>query len=369
MKLSKNLSLLILCLFSGLIIYSQTNVVYGDQSYYENNSQVTRVFIDNGGNFYPNLSISDDSLQMYHGNIKIMYLNNQQYFIDHASKLGLKLSTFSPDNFKIFQDTIVHRITKKIAFKTDKNSHLYSFIHGFRKPKTPMGGSHTAKQDYAYERSLINKATIDSTKNHFLEIYWDGTYDCCFGKRIKKNNEIYNLFEFESQINAVHTGYGLRKLISKLQVSEISFFSHSLGAKVLTSLLFNCHDNEATQFDNNFATPHQKINAYLVAPAISDEPFNEYQERNLEFINNYNIYILHNKKDFVLRKRILHIGPGPNKRGKTTLGCNYKKEADKLCSRMGNYFHSVDLSKTGNSHHVTSYLNQEVISQLLNKDQ
>ena len=62
------------------------------------------------------------------------------------------------------------------------------------------------------------------------------------------------------------------------------------------------------------------------------------------------------------------IGPGPTKRGQTSLGCNFNNEADNLSLKMGPTFKSIDLSMTGNSHHVTNYLNQKIMNQLLTQD-
>ena len=53
--------------------------------------------------------------------------------------------------------------------------------------------------------------------------------------------ETFTLFESEARTNAVFAGYGIRNFISKLQVSNLTIVSHSLGARVVLSCLFIKH--------------------------------------------------------------------------------------------------------------------------------
>jgi len=139
----------------------------------------------------------------------------------------------------------------------------------------------------------------------------------------------------------------LRKIISEIDKEELSIITHSLGAQVGSSLLFNTYDNRIDNKYQNLKTPNQnKLNICFIAPAMSKEPFNEYYERTTdrEFKenDNYDLSILYNEQDFVLKKKWKIFGPGPRKYGKTTLGCNHRKETFKLKDKfLSDYKNSV----------------------------
>ncbi|MFT7121306.1 MAG: hypothetical protein ACJAZ9_001484 [Neolewinella sp.] len=61
----------------------------------------------------------------------------------------------------------------------------------------------------------------------FIEVYWDGTYDCCFSLKTKRNREIFELFEQRAQQHATTTGYRLRPLLAGIQTERL----HLIGRR------------------------------------------------------------------------------------------------------------------------------------------
>lgn len=371
--------LLLIFLFLANNIYSQeintTNVLYGERgSYYSKIKNVDRIFIDKDGSFYPEENISNIDLIESDCSLFKYYSNHETLFLSICKTLGLSFKTFSKDNFEKFQNTLAQKITAKINSNLQNQSPIYFLIHGFRKPMKSIDGTSSSKEDYGHLRQAIQKFHGKKTSVKFVEIYWDGMYDCCVGKNLFKTISILKLFENKAQINAVQVGYSLRKIISNISSEKINIITHSLGARVALTTLFNTYDEDCSKIQQELKTPSQpNINICLIAPAISNESFSEYYERqtrcNFQKIDNYRLGIMFNENDFVLLKKWKKFGPGPNSFGNTSLGCNYKNSISELVELFKTKYENSKLitisSPIGISHKLEHYANSQYFKQWL----
>lgn len=281
---------------------------------------------DQEGNIYPEYFIADTALQNCNHSLAIWYQKHPIQLNQICKIYNLNISS-KEFNINELNDSISSKKVQKINQKTSNS--VTFLVHGYRKSFEAPAGTVTS----VIEFDLLKK-NIDSLglKSQFVEVYWDGTYDCCFSVFDKKRNE-YLFSQFENaQIHAPNVGIALRKVVNQIENEHINFVGHSLGSKVVASTLFNLKLND-------IQTPHQKdIRVCLIAPAIGGiESFENYWNRNttLNFREkeNYSWYILYNEKDFALRKKDSKMGlfgPGCVNYGNTTLGCNHQNEIEKL---------------------------------------
>lgn len=332
-------------------MFSQENVSYA-QTYIrsEKIENVTRVFLDKNGDVYP-LSNIDENL-----------FRNANYELKKLSSLGSVNTYTSYRTWQKRQNELSEKLASKVNGEVSSGQNLYIFIHGFRKPVVPINGDTSAHDDYGIMRERINQAT--GQENYFLEIYWDGMY-LKPDHSLKFIVSLGKMFKKQAITNAQNAGLGLRKVISKIEKNDITVITHSLGAEVAISLLFNDEEEEED------ATPHQRINICMAAPAISKKEFRSYYNRSLEnpFIgrDNYNLTIIYNEEDLVLSKAYKFLGVKlsfSRRYGNTRLGCNCGNEAYELEDYFKKHFPSspiqlIHTTSFGASHHSLSYFGSE----------
>jgi hypothetical protein len=299
------------------------HVYFGERNLTKHSSSLC---FDQEGNIYPDYFIADTALQNCNHNLAIWYQKHPKQLNQICKLYEINISS-KEFNIKELNDSISSEKARKA---NQKNPNSVTFlVHGYRKSFEAPEGTITS----VIEFDLLEK-NLDSLglKTQFIDVYWDGTYDCCFSVFDKKRNE-YLFLQFEhAQIHAPNVGIALRKVVNQIENEHINFVGHSLGSKVVASTLFNLKLND-------IQTPHQKdIRVCLIAPAIGGiESFENYWNRNttLNFKEreNYSWYILYNEKDFALRKKDSKMGlfgPGCLQYGNTTLGCNHRNEIEKL---------------------------------------
>ena len=370
---------LIPILIIGLLLYMHIpdtelkNVPYGErQPVFKSSENVTRWYFDKWGHFYPNLIIPDSILMANGASLKEYFQNDSIEFGKLARQLNLKSEDYSEENFNVSQDSLITNELKDFHQNLSDSSELFVLIHGFRKPLKTQHGTTSSFLDNLMIQSIIN--THSKEKNHFIEIYWDGLYDFFEPQKRNQHNEVFSLFEKEARTNAVFAGYGIRKLISKLEISNLNIITHSLGARVALACLFNTYDDYVDAEIQNFPTPNQpNIKIGLIAPAIGMTPFEEYFDRNssLDLSNqdNYHFHIMYNEEDIILLKKIGFLGPGPYKYGDTSLGCNYENTAFKSKEYFQKNYPNSTLNliemKVGSTHLTEHYVLSEGFTQFL----
>lgn len=360
--------LLALCLLlSALILDAQSSqhVLFGEwPRYFQQEEKVVRVFLDKNGDYYPNSIIPAADLQESGASLKDYFSGHTDAFLAVSQSYGVASTGSFEDDYAALQSEIVDDLVRLVN-ALDQQDDLYILIHGFRKPMLPQRGGSSSSRGYASVRGSIQAQYATQSKEAvFLEVYWDGTYDCCIGRKTKVNKRIFKLFEDVAQINASEVGYGLRRLVPAIEREELTIVTHSLGAQVALSLLTNTYDERIAIEEQELPTPAQaRVNIGLVAPAISRDPFEDYDERThlvaAGASDNYHLHILYNEKDFVLKKRWKIFGPGPKKYGDTSLGCNCRNEAEKLSEEFATNFPASKLTlydaAIGGTHRFTRY--------------
>ncbi|MFT4722040.1 MAG: hypothetical protein ACI8QW_000418 [Saprospiraceae bacterium] len=340
------------CMAQENVSYVACRMLLGEEE------NVARVFLDKNGDFYPAFAVIEDEFE------------KTNFSLREYSNVVLESKKLTDSIWVKIQEEVVSDLVEEINSRIAKEENLYVFIHGFRKPAAPINGDTSAHDDYGFMRERINQAT--GKENYFLEIYWDGMY-LKPEHSLKFIVSLGKMFKKQAKANAENAGLGLRKVISKIEKNDITVITHSLGAEVVTSLLFNAKEKEEE------ATPHQRINICMAAPAISKKEFKRYYNRSLEssFIepDNYNLTIIYNEEDFVLSKAYKFLGVKlsfSRRYGNTRLGCNCGNEAYELEEYFEKHFPSspiqlIHATSFGASHHSLSYFGSEEFMLYLTK--
>jgi len=291
-------------------------------------ANVVRVFLDQNGNYYPVstkefiFDVKDKELKRNGPSLEDWYLKNQtsmQQLLQTITDSG-KLNTAFINNY------FAQHIAVKINEKAKLHDKLCILIHGFRKKAYGLTDNELSYTEYdEIEKSIAEKT---NKKILFIEIYWDSKFIDLLSAGKHKG---FELLEQSALPNAKKVSHGLRTLLSFIKKDSFTIISHSLGAAVVSDLLFK------TEVEEMKPTPWQDIKVYLLAPAIGHERFIDYSNRTVlkENKDNYQFYIFYNTHDFVLKKslhwkNVINIDYLPTSFGNTSLGCNYNHDRDSL---------------------------------------
>ena len=362
LRFSLILTILLLC----TKIHIAQHVVFGERS---EESNLRGIYIDAVGMVYPDYRISDTELEENGGSLANWYRVHPLEFLEIADRYDCHFDGWSEVNAGILNDSVIARQIDRIASLHGKEKRVSFLVHGFRKPFYPTEGGRPSPADFTEMKELINEA---STKSHgFVEVYWDGMYGCCFSTNAKKNKALFRIFE-EAQRNATEVGKTLRKVISGVPHDTVQVFSHSLGARVISTALFNLAPCSA-QVPLNKA-----IAICMIAPAISAEDITDhYYHRpgvdTLRNRDNYKLAIVFNENDFVLKKKdaaIGLLGPGPYRYGNTSLGCNHRKSVEKLLMYFNLHYklspvRAFNFEAVGKCHHVYCYCRRDKFREVM----
>lgn len=327
------------------------SVLYGERAGLPNLPNTHRIFLDRNGDLYPGQTIPDSLLAGANASLAELF----------AQQPGL-FPTAQP-GFGAYQDSLLRSELAALNALAGQSTEVFALVHGFRKPFRSIQGGRTAQSEYLLLQQKIRNAAPASAKPLFLEIYWDGTYDCCFSLKAKRNREIFELFELKAQRYASAAGYRLRPLLAGIDTERLRLVGHSLGVRLLAAATFNAYSEDVPEGILTGPTPAQTtVDLCLIGPAIAGDVFERYGQRGQEerpTKDNYRLAILYNKKDFVLKKRIFIFGPGPRRFGDTSLGADRRRSIQKLTERFETEF-SGSVLKTyevdiGKSHAIRHY--------------
>jgi len=340
-------------LFLGVLPAQAQSVVFSEKHPLEVDNSV---YFDCDGYIYPNLVIGSKDLSDLNGSLLAWYSTHLR---ETDSLMRTYQIPFNPRGAELrkairdLNDTLIKHKIKQLDALANGNG-LEFYIHGFRKSYLENGKDVTSVTEFGYLT-----ASLDSTrtrKNLVVRVYWDGTYDCCFSKDFKKNKELFQLFQKAGE-NANNVSLSFTKMLEWSTSININIIAHSLGTKIAVKSVMEC-----TNFEHY-------LNVCLIAPAIPGKLIRDYYENNLSYPN-CSWLVFYNKKDFVLKKKdnkIGLLGPGAYKYEVTTLGCNKRRDAEKLKAwmsknRPGVKFELVNKSNIGKCHSLRCYTkNQNLI--------
>lgn len=345
-------------LFTGFLFQqvSAQHVYFGER---QPQSQHAAIYFDCEGSIYPDYFIADSALQACDAKLSSWYAQHPKDFRKIATRYHCSFADFTLQNASTLQDSISAEICRDL--NRQQTGNMTFLIHGFRKNFTTANRDVSSPEEFILTERAI--AQLDTSQQYqFVEVYWDAQYDCCFSRNQKRNALLFELF-VQAQQNALPVGNSLRRILSGIQSEKINILAHSLGAKVAAAALFDIAGRAV------IPPPRQStVNLCLIAPAIAgEEIFCHYAERqgkkDLSAQDNYRLLILYNENDFVLRKKDNKtglFGPGVYRYGNTSLGCNYRGEAEKLESYFqehfpGSFIRLENLSAIGKCHSLRCY--------------
>lgn len=362
----------ILLLAFSISLLAQEPVLFGERGHeYRSDGQTTRIFLDRRGDFYPDVFIPDSLLRLSDNLLRSYYASQEDAMTVAQQTYGFEPSSNFYASYLRFQDSVEVQTVRQLNEKLTQETELFIMVHGFRKPLDSVSTGTNSFQDF----TLVKEAILENRPDqpiHFIEVYWDGTY-IPIEESISGILDLGRLFTRQAIPNATLVGLGLRKFISKINHPKIHFLAHSLGAQVVNNLLWNA------DAISGGATPSQKVEVCLIAPAVARKPFRSFYDRNTDFDyrvkDNYSYAIMYNERDIVVAKS----NPGEKRYvrftrffGNTKLGCNCSREAEKVVRRFRNQYPNstiklLDATSVGNDHRWASYVKSEAFRQYLSE--
>lgn len=314
-------------------------VNYGaEQAAHSNNETVTRVYFDRKGFIYPSAMIDDAQLRQNDSRLELLYKNNNELYERICSKYNAASYAGNWDSVEAYKDPLQTALVNNYIDMINRGAQgkiPVFIIHGFNEhPSKPD----SVKSCFAENRITAEKLrTLMPGKNfHFVEVYWDGMAAQNGAGVLKPFNsiKIWN----NAQASATYAGLELRRILAKVNSPDIYVITHSHGAGVITTALFNTvkftpslydnpdswlYDIKNNRFNNPvYNSPVQRIHIGMLAPAIPGvNVFEEYYQRTVNGKNtqtddkNYHFVIGFNANDPVTSKGKLFV----SKVGSTTL--------------------------------------------------
>lgn len=336
------------------------NVYFGERDLA---ASETAIHFDKNGFPYPDYRISDSSLTNAYGSLFTWFQYNGEAFIEICADYNYFPETIDQASIFTLRDSIIARWTKRINTQSAGYPAVAFYVHGFRKQFRTTNGDVTSVAEFAMLKE--NLATYGKPAAFEVEVYWDGLYDCCFSANRKKNKQLFELYETACS-HAQRVGSGLRPVLSAIETPQLQLVAHSLGACVVTAALFN----KGTRISLTDTPSQQDVAICLIAPAIDGhETFEHYYDRisgiDYRKHDNYRLLVVYNEDDFVLLKKDPKtglFGPGTKKYGETSLGCNYRGEAQELQTYFREHYPQssitlVDKTAIGKCHSLRCYTN------------
>lgn len=333
----------------------------------------TSIYFDKDGMLYPDAKIKNESLQKCKGSLSLWYSENPSFTdsllavyriksekvtvkSSHEEKTSAQTSMFyTSETLKSLNEQLIKQKSRYLDSLANGNG-LEFYIHGFRKSYLDNNQDVTSVAEFGMlEKSLDSSRT---RKNVVVWVYWDGMYDCCFSSDFKRNKELFELYE-TAGLNADKVSESFAKMLENSTSQYINIVAHSLGTKIAVQSVMNCEKD------------FHRFRVCLIEPAISSKLFKKFYEGSTQ-IPNRSWLISYNENDFVLKKKDNKIGvfgPGAYKYGETTLGCNKKKDAEKLQKWMKVnqslvQFELVNKTYIGKCHSLRCYTKNENLTEV-----
>lgn len=365
-----NILFILFLLYSCGTSYHQ--IFYGNESAIEPFSANTyNLFFDGGGFVYPPERIPGGHFSKKIPPHLSNYYQNEEEFNRLSNKYQIELTDNDSLNIELLQTSLLNYHTNQINQLSSKYDHLIFLIHGYNM---------TYRQNlypYALMKERITKSLDGDV--FFVQVFWDGLTDRKT-KKVLDEKQLY--LQNQSRItegfshlaiwkqanyNSLYVGKEFRRILSTIEKKEIVVVTHSLGARVIASALFdlkfdqNKTGKQYADIDQRYHTISKKTESYnlpqhsirvgMIAPAIDGlEIFSQYFQDKNEHETNYHFLIGYNVHDKVLKKFNVLGDQSANLFGDTSLGT---LEADILevkqlfsDNNKGDYFAGFDFSKS-----------------------
>ena len=315
-------------------------------------ADVIRIYFDRVGYIYPavpgvpltdqGLRYCDSRLARYYSTYPDQYEKICAFYHAAADPVSDTSNTYEIS----LQTALVKEYTDQINRQV-KNRTLVFLIHGFNSnPLSPDGKG--AYDEFKRTRDLIT-GHFKGRAFLFVEIYWDGLDDTNgFQNTVYSHLNDLKIWP-HAQASATYTGLELRRILSGLSSPHIDVLTHSHGAGVITTALFDSHkfdkrkgyyeslynnpdswlsDIKAEYNHPEYNSPTQDFTIGMLAPAIPGwAVFHEYGNRTIggtetpSKMRNFHFIVGFNENDPVTSKfKLLAKGYGS-----TTLACSRRE--------------------------------------------
>lgn len=374
----------VLCLISACNRIQRLYIQYGDAKQTIEkwgDDQVLRIYFDRQGFIYPDYHISDAALKSSDSRLGQFYENNEEVYRSICQQYQIPGQNPEDINSMIdpLQKELVRRYVQQINEANTVGTTLVFLVEGFNKHPVKGGeqveegksyGKNSGYGEYKAMRETISSRFPDR-KFLFVEVYWDG-----MSKQNGRPLRLWNTVKIwdNAQVSACYAGLELRRILAGIEASKFYMFSHSQGAGVITTALFNVRKFKPDFFEGEgkfiperdqklqYRTPTQDIHIGMLCPAIPGvNVFDEYWDRTFvnetrkDSLTNYHFIIGFNKSDIATRK--LYISS--KIKGSTSLASNRKelKKTMNLFKNDRSIVDWVDFTRLKNfRHNVKFYL-------------
>lgn len=326
---------------------------------------VVRLYFDRYGFMYPDYPLDDHEIGINDSRLELLFKNNPDLYKTICNKEGIGGEVCN-NNHDTDKDPLQRKIIQNAIDSINskgKEKKIVFLIHGFNKhPLLPIGKS-SSDENQKMRQKL--KEVYPAVNFLFVEIYWDG----CTQVNGQHSAALNSLKIWDNgQAASNYIGLELRRVLCGVNAKNIYVITHSLGASVITTALFNVEKFSDSRYmreiigfyndSNIYRTPQQtQLNIGMLAPAIpGTNTFDEYDDRTPNSVknNNYCFTVGFNKNDEVLQK-FLKI---PSQMGSTTLGCNAEEllaTKQQVNTKNRNVLNSVDFSTYRNGNLQTDH--------------
>ncbi|MBX2844920.1 MAG: alpha/beta hydrolase [Saprospiraceae bacterium] len=366
-------------------------------AYYGNESQrpafsnhSINVFFDGSGYVYPDVALEDMDFFEEKRPLLQAYYSEASRYNRVAEAYGLPPVEAVPDTDAIeaLNSAVKHLWLEQVNAELAVHDRVVVLVHGYNNTYHELIGP------YSLFQNRID--AITGTNNFYINVFWDGLTDNT-AKDISKQESLFygetgglraginNLKIWRrAQHQALFAGMELRTLLRRLQTDSLTLVSHSLGARVVASTLFNIEPEDdwkkpsvaqarylAAISADQHPAPQQHISVGMMAPAIGGkETFDDYfirenAARSAADSSDFHFTIGFNTNDEVLRKFNLFGKKSANFLGDTSFG-TLKNDVDSVHTLfrengLEQRFDVVDFSKTfqgypQNKHSMIFYL-------------
>lgn len=362
------LSLIIASVFLTSCKLYHNNVVFTRYAK-EKHSNVYPLFMDRYGDYYPMYPLQQFNKRKNFASLKQHYKlykglwssNNNLLYHDNSNDFDSLQNKIIDLNAEIINETIKAKKYTSVTFIMVGYNNTYVST---KKDSLNANLKLDKLVEFIDSANLINKTL-------FVKLYWDGKYS---GNKIGSASNLRY-----ATTNSYYIGFGLRKLIMKLETPNVNFISHSLGANIISEAIFNQESKttntnhfkdslQKLQKQNSIFIENKTIKAAMVAPAIPGiNTFRDFFDTTLNpkiDNNKISFFVGWFENDAALKKIKF-----AKKMGATTLGCNYRNEIDstsQLFSKNGRAesfksfnFKDNPIKKGFASHDLLNYLNNK----------
>lgn len=339
------------CIFSLVLLANSSwaqHVLFGERDLQKHAQDL---FFDKDGIFYPPIYIADDSLRACGNSLTNWYKKHENICDSLLRSVAQDPVISGPIEAKIeaLNAALLIQHAEKL---TDSSGPVLVAIHGFRKSFFQQNQDVTSAKEFELLDADLSRHALNASKK--VHVYWDAMYDCCFSTNLKRNKELFALFD-TAMTQADRVGAALGIFLRACKQPKINLIAHSLGTQVALRSLEQWNTEQVVRV------------AFLAASIPGSDLSDAILDKRLS--NKIQWLVYFNENDFVLHKKdpkLGLIGPGAYKHGITTLGSNKRNDAVRTQKIIAQYdpqirFLLLNAQNVGKCHSLRCYTKEQFL--------